>query len=243
MTDTEQTETTTETAEAAAGNGDDRRNIRSTIAFPYSGLGDAEQVAEALHERGDSASLDQVAAQLNQTVTSGAFRTKIATARIFGAIEVRRGEVRLTALGRRLVDPEKVREARVEAFKHVPLFKQIYEEYKGHQLPSAAGIEAQMEKLGVSPKQTDRARQALQKSAERAGFFESGKDRLVEPALSGANVQDQNMDKPPRQNLSSELPEWAAKMFLTLLNEGESWSAEQTHAYIQGARTAYKAQG
>jgi hypothetical protein len=236
-------ETQQETA-AETENGDGRSYSRSSIAFPYSGLADAEQVAEALFKRGDSANMDEIAAQLGQTVSSGSFRTKVSTARTFGAIEVRRGQVTLSPLGRRLVDPEKVKQARVDAFLHVPLYKQIYEAYKGHQLPAAAGIESRMEKLGVSPKQTNRARQALQKSAERAGFFESGKDRLVTPALSGGPVENDVVENTPRIPTPSALPRWAEQMWLTLLSDDAAdWSPEQLKAYVDGARTAFKAQG
>lgn len=242
----EPTDTGSEVANDDGENVDGRRNIRSTIAFPYSGLADAEQIADALHRRGDSATVDEVAAELGQTTSSGAFRTKMATARIFGAIEVRRGQATLTPLGRRLVDPDKQKQARVDAFLHVPLYKQIFDAFKGHQLPGNAGIENRMVQLGVSPKQTEKARQALQKSADRAGFFESGKDRLVKPALSGAPGENDDVDKLTRTPLvsSSSLPAWAEQMWLTLLSDdAANWSPEQLKAYVDGARAAFKAQG
>lgn len=236
---------TAEDAVAPPADDDGRRNIRSTIAFPYSGLADAEQVAEALHQRGDSATVDEIAATLDQTTSSGSFRTKMSTARIFGAIEVRRGQATLTPLGRRLVDPEKQKQARVDAFLHVPLYKQVYEAYRGHQLPGNAGLENRMAQFGVSSKQTEKARQALQKSAELAGFYESGKDRLVKPALSGREGDNAPVETPGNSSsyTSSDLPPWAEQMWLTLLNEGESWTPEQVKAYIDGARQAFRAQG
>lgn len=222
-----------------------RQNLRSTIAFPYGGLQDAEQVAAALRERGDTAPMDAVAAQMNQTTTSGAFRTKMATARTFGVVEVRQGQVRLTGLGGRLVDPEKAEAARVEAFLHVPLFKRVYDEYRGRNLPPAQGLEATMERFGVSPKQLNRARQALQRSADYAGFFRTGRDRLVAPALSGATDENDDMQNSNLLVMPSVegLPAWAVQMWLTLLSNGETWSAEQVKAYVDGARTAFKAQG
>src|SRR3954451_16445799 len=89
--------------------------VRSKIAFPYTPVADAEQVAQALHRRGGTASLDELAAELNQVITSGAFRTKVATARTFGVTSVRRGQAMLTPLGRRLVDPKDAAQARAEA--------------------------------------------------------------------------------------------------------------------------------
>src|SRR5207247_8039337 len=97
--------------------------IRSKIAFPYTPLADAEQVAQATQRRGGTASLDELAAELSQVMTSGAFRTKIATARTFGVVSVRRGTATLTPLGRRLVDPKQVDQARVDAFLTVTLYR------------------------------------------------------------------------------------------------------------------------
>ena len=42
-----------------------------------------------------------------------------------------------------------------------------------------------MANLGVSSKQTSRARQAFERSANDAGFFQHGMDRLVMPIISG----------------------------------------------------------
>lgn len=231
-----------ETGDQENGDGG-RQNTRSTIAFPYSPLQDAEQVADGLRRRGDTAAMDEIAAELGQTTTSGAFRTKIATARTFGAIESRRGQVELTSLGHRLADPAQVEQARVDAFLHVPLFRQVYEEYRGRNLPPAKGLEAAFERWGVSPKQVERARQSLQRSAEQAGFFRNGRDRLVLPVLSGGTSQTADMDTPSMLDFDqdSRVPTWALQMWLTLLNDGEAWPAEQIKAYVDGARTAYRA--
>lgn len=235
-----------ESQDPEAGSGG-RQNVRSTIAFPYSPLQDAEQVARALRQRGDTAAMDEVAAEMQQTVTSGAFRTKMATARIFGVIEVSRGQVTLTSLGHRLVDPAQVEQARVDAFLHVPLFKQVYEEYRGRNLPPAKGLEKQIERLGVSPKQVDRARQALMRSAEQAGFFRtSGTDRLVQPMLGSVSGAFVDGDQPGAGGGSSDagdlrVPAWTTQMWLTLLEDGADWSPEQLKKYVDGARAAYKA--
>src|SRR5215211_6034602 len=161
----------TEEQEQAQPDYDDRgaeaSRVRSTIAFPYTPLADAEQVAQALHRRGGKASLGELAAELNQVITSGAFRTKVATSRTFGVVSVRRSLATLTPLGRRLVDPGEVEQARSDAFLAVPLYRKIHDEFEGHTLPGAEGLESTMARLGVSPKQTERARQAFQRSAEQ----------------------------------------------------------------------------
>lgn len=156
---------------------------RSTIEFPYGDLSDAIEVAVAIHKNaGMSCDTDQLAAYMDQAATSGAFRLKVATARIFGLVETTRGSVALTDLGRRIVDPAQERKAKIDAFLAVPLYKAIFDKYKGHLLPPTAALAREIGKLGVSSKQTDRARQALERSADQAGFFAHGKDKLVMPS-------------------------------------------------------------
>lgn len=174
---------------------------RSTIEFPYGDLNDAEEIAHAIHENaGTSCSPDQLAGFMRQTVTSGAFRTKIGTARIFGLVETDRGTVTLTSLGRQIVDQAQEREARATAFLTVPLYRAIFEKFKGHMLPPRAALEREMASLGVSQKQTDRARQAFERSADQAGFFAHGNDRLITPTgLSRPETAPlETQDKPKR---------------------------------------------
>jgi hypothetical protein len=73
--------------------------------------------------------------------------------------------------------------ARVDAFLHVPLYKAVFDKYKGFTLPPQPALEREMANLGVSAKQTDKARQAFERSARQAGFTWAGPDRLVMPVL------------------------------------------------------------
>lgn len=218
--------------------------LRSTISFPYTGLKDAERVARALHESwGGSASPDQLAASLDASPRSGAFRTKVATARTFHAIAISRGNIALTDLGRKLVDPQTRATARVEAFLIVPLFAALASEYRGSTLPPDEGLEQKIRDLGVSAKQTARARQAFQRSAEIAGFFKMGKDRLVQPAnLPSSNepqVSPSEPEAPGGSSASAELPEPLSALWLTLLREGRSWSPEKIQEFVEAARTLH----
>jgi hypothetical protein len=160
---------------------------RSTIEFPYASLEDGLVVARAIHERGVlSCTPDQLAGWMGQSGVSGAFRLRLSTARIFGLIETERGAITLTDIGRRIVDPAQERAARADAFLQVPLYRKLYDNYKGHTLPPRPrGLEHAMAQLGVSSKQTDRARQAFERSAQQAGFFAAGSERLIMPALPG----------------------------------------------------------
>ncbi|HEY1261398.1 MAG TPA: hypothetical protein VGF34_19285 [Stellaceae bacterium] len=61
------------------------------------------------------------------------------------------------------------------------LFRAMYEQYRGQTLPPPPAIERHMAELGVSPKQTDRARQVFQKSAQYAGYIDPATSRFIRP--------------------------------------------------------------
>jgi hypothetical protein len=158
--------------------------VPSTIQFPYSDVGDAIAVAEGLLKGGGMAlSRDQLGAAMGQVPNSGSFNTKVATARIFGVLDAGGGKYQLTELGHEIVDPARQREALVQAFLNVPLYRQVYDEFRGKRLPPRPhGLEQAFMKMGVSPKQAKPARLAFEKSARMAGFFPAGdEDRLVMP--------------------------------------------------------------
>ncbi|MCL4242280.1 MAG: hypothetical protein KJ048_13105 [Dehalococcoidia bacterium] len=156
----------------------------STIGFPYDDLEAAIEVATGVHRRGGRCAPDELAAELNYSgVNNGAFRLRVATARVFNVISTARGNIELSPLGQRIVDPHQVGAARADAFLAVPLYRAVYERFRGATLPPANGLERVFAELGVSVKQTDKARQAFQRSAQQAGYFNSGTDRLVAPVV------------------------------------------------------------
>ena len=157
---------------------------RSTIDFPYLDLDAAIEVAKAVHQvGGTSCQWDQLAAQLGQSATGGGFRMRVATAKTFGLLNYSQGTVTLTRLGSQICDPDQEASAKVEAFLAVPLYKAVYDRFRGIVLPPAAGLEQEMVTLGVAAKQKDKARQAFQRSATSAGFFAFGTNRLVLPSI------------------------------------------------------------
>lgn len=161
----------------------DAKREQSTIQFPYLDLDTAIEVARAMHATSGNgvAEAHELAATMNQTV-SGAFRLKTGTARIFGLTEKEGAAgTKLSALGRAIIEPETEKAARAEAFMCVPLYAAIYEKYKGQRLPPMKALEREMQALGVSSKQADKARQAFERSAKQAGYKDMGDDRLVRP--------------------------------------------------------------
>lgn len=167
--------------------GPDGKRQRSTIGFPYTDYQNAEAVVTAIHGNvgNGTCSSAQLSAWMRQSVKSSGFRTQLAAARLFGLIESDDPEsLRLTELGRRIVDPAKVRVAKAEAFLRVPLFKALYERYKDSVIPSnAAAVEREIATLGVAEKQKARARQVFEGSAQQTGFKDVAPNRLVLPAV------------------------------------------------------------
>ena len=199
-------------ANAAHDESEDKaKRDRSLIDFPYVPLESALEVATAIYSRCGFGSCDQdeLAAEMGQTL-SGAFRQKTGAAKTFGIVEKDgRSAFRLTEIGKRIVAQETEVAAKVDAFLTVPLYQQIYDKFRGHNLPPAKALEREMETLGVARKQTDRARQAFERSAQFAGFFDSGKDRLVRPRMEGGvnlppDSQPPMREEKPRDEIGGE---------------------------------------
>lgn len=159
---------------------------RSTVEFPYSDLEDAVSVVTVIHQSGGMPmERDQIAVRMNQKATSGAFVTKLSAARMFGLVEAgASGKVQIAALGHEAIatDEGRQRAARATAFLNVELYRKMYDEFRGRQLPPRpGGLEQAVVAMGVAPKQRTNARYAFDRSAKYAGYFEHGNDRLVAP--------------------------------------------------------------
>lgn len=179
-----------------------QKRQRSSIAFPYMDLESAIEMAKAIYNNvghGDCDD-DQLAAWTNQSNKSSTFRVQIYTARTFGLLQGEGSRHSLTQLGRAIIDPHQEREAKISAFLSVELYNAVYEKYKGGTIPPAAAFERDIVSMGVAEKQKDRARQAFERSAQQAGFFEHGNNRLVKP---GINPSAKNPEKSPENKLHS----------------------------------------
>lgn len=166
---------------------------RSTIEFPYLDLENSVEITSGIHDiGGSSCDWDQLAAHLKQAAQGGGFRLRMICAKQFGLITYDRGKANLTALGLKMVDPQQQRAAKVEAFLTIPLYRAIYDKFRGGTLPPVAGLEREMVSLGVAAKQADKARLAFARSAKYAGFFEFGADRLVIPANTNSSTTKQD---------------------------------------------------
>ncbi|HEY4167763.1 MAG TPA: hypothetical protein VGM96_13345 [Reyranella sp.] len=205
---------------------------RSSIAFPYDDLNSAIELAQAIYSQvglGDCDD-DQLAAWTNQSPKSSGYRTQIATARLCGLFDSGTGRYRLSALGRAIVDPNRARESRVRAFLNVPLFSAVFENYKGSVLPPASALERDMVGMGVADKMKDRARRVFERSAEQAGFFEQGRNRLVMPgvALRGDDAFSSPSESPEPEHHSNDSASKRSS------GGGGGGGIEGFHPFIQG---------
>jgi hypothetical protein len=189
---------------------------------------------------------DQLAGAMGQSPMSGAFIMKLSAARQFGLVDFVDGKFKLTDLGFSIVDKNEAREksARVHAFLNVDLYRRVYEEFKGKQLPPRPlGLEQTFVQMGVAPKQKTNARLAFDRSARQAGFSTLDPDRLIEPMLGGGS------SNPPTTTAgkstaptsfsggvssgAATLDPLIAGLLDRLPAPGETWSTEKRKKWLQ----------
>lgn len=243
-----------------ADDGDKRE--QSTIAFPYHDLDAAIEVARAVYNRSGlgSCDLDKLAAEMGQVI-SGTFRVKVGAARTFNLIDKDgRGAVKLSDLGRSIITDDGAAAAKVEAFMAVPLYSKLYDAYKGQNLPPMKALEREMAALGVAAKQTDKARQAFERAAKQAGFFDAGNDRLVRPKAetpihrrdTGEREEAERGNGEARRDMAAGgggggaggglppgLHPLIQGLLVTLPEPGKSWSSADKKAWLRMADSIF----
>ena len=221
---------------------------RSTIGFPYLDLEDAAEVAKAVHTVGGSTcQWDQLAAQLGQAANGGGFRMRVQTAKLYGLLTYDRGTVTLTTLGQRICDSEQEKTARAESFLAIPLYKAVYEQFKGATLPPSSGLETAMATLGVAPKQKDKARQVFQRSAAQAGFFAFGTHKLVMPSIKASAAatpalepEEPEPDKKKKKDKDEGERHPLIEGLLKELPEPQTeWTTEERKKWLEMASTIF----
>jgi hypothetical protein len=227
---------------------------RSTIEFPYLDLDDALAVTKGVNAvGGTSCQREQLAAKLDMAATAGGFNLRLGTAKMYGLLTYDRGTITLTPLGIRACDPQQEKAAKVEAFLTIPLYRKLYDNFKGTSLPPTAGLEGEIGTLGVAPKQKDKARQVFQRSAKQAGFFEFGNDRLVLPAMGKQTLDKLNDDNSSGNGIGSQhhsppppltppppsYPPFIQGLLLTLPKEKAEWSKDERVKWLKLAALAF----
>ncbi len=116
------------------------------------------------------------------------YKNQLYSAAKYRLIEFRKNtaklnEVFLLPLGEEALDAQLARQARVRAFLSVALNRGLYARFHDRILPAPDEIERVMgEDFGITEGQRQNGRQTFMRSAEQAGFFEQGRDRLRIPA-------------------------------------------------------------
>jgi hypothetical protein len=219
---------------------------RSTIGFPYLDLDDAIEIAKAVHTVGGSTcQWDQLAAQVGAAANGGGFRMRVQTAKMYGLLTYDRGTITLSSLGARISDPDQEKSARAESFLTIPLYKAVYEQFKGATLPPTSGLETAMATLGVAPKQKEKARQVFQRSATQAGFFAYGNNKLVMPSIKGSAPAPtiQKDDEPEETDEKEKKPKTRHPLIDGLLQElpepQAEWGTDERKKWLEMASTIF----
>jgi hypothetical protein len=136
----------------------------------------------------------------------------------------------------------------VEAFLNVELFRAMYDQYKGNALPPPPAIERQVAQLGVSPKQTERARQTFMKSAQYAGFIDASSGRFVKPGIVSREETQPQSDKIDENkkrgsddgNEPPDLHPFVQGLLKELPKAGTPWPEEQRKLWLDTAASIFK---
>ncbi len=234
----------------AVGTGDippARPRSRSSIGFPYSDLAEVERAAHLVAGSLGRCKPEQLAAWLGHTtLDSGAFRNKVVAGKLFRILQGGRNVIELTRLGQQLLEEVTVRQARVEAFLSVALYRSIFESHRGKRMPGNLGLELEMVRLGVSRTQVKPARQVFVRSAGQAGLFEAGSHRLVLPkgTIFPVPSVEERGEGPHAASRAAGYP----KVIAAILEQApwnSEWSQEEFEAWagllVQAARLHFKA--
>lgn len=150
--------------------------------FPYVDVDLGVETAKYVRELGGNCTFEQLSEKAGQTLESNALRIRINTTwRQYGLITVNGDRISLSDLGKAALQPATEKQARVEVFLRVPIYKDIFNKYRDETLPPSKALEQVLEDMGIAPKQSARARQILMRSAKQAGLFEDSDFSLAIP--------------------------------------------------------------
>jgi hypothetical protein len=225
-----------------------RPRVVSATKFAASDLAASVAVAQAIHEKGGGrAAHDQLAAFLKyKSSNNGSYLDRVASARLFGLIEGARGELAPTTRALNILMPEypeRVRGYLIDAFMDVPLFRAVYDEYHGRELPPEFGLKNAMRtRFGITPSRLDDAYRSLMDSADTAGLFDvkGSRTQLIIPssprsapppvmdekreedkpaAFGGGGGDGSGGDEPPKPKTREDLQNEYVSTLIGLLRE------------------------
>ncbi len=173
------------------------RRVSGTTA-PYFGLSESIEVARAIHENGGSLDRTQLANKLRYSGTkNGTFLTRVSAAKIFGLVDQppQSDTVRITPRGIAIVAPvddANALKAKLDAFMGVELFRSVFDNYKGRELPPDVGLANLFENTyKIIPNRAGQAVKVMVESADTAGLFTmagAASRKMIQPVLSGGGA-------------------------------------------------------
>ena len=168
-----------------------RTRVVSEVRFPVYSLLDSLEVARAIHEKGGGlASNEQLAVFLRyRGSNNGSYLARVAAARMFDFVAGEGSRLTISPRAQTILMPvykEQVEQGLLDAFMGVPLYRAVYEEYLGKDLPSPFGMtNALRTRFGVAPSRVEPALRALMESADQAGLFKTkgSRTQLIIPTI------------------------------------------------------------
>jgi hypothetical protein len=150
------------------------------------------QVAAKIAEHGGLVSNTMLAAILGyKSAVNGAYMQRVAAARLFNLIEGQGQEIRITDLGRDIVEPRNdvdAARARLAAFRSVPLYNDFLNNHEGRPLPSRDAITRQIRNTyGLGDEAARLACARMISSADQAGLFHMHENMMIPPVFNEAN--------------------------------------------------------
>ncbi len=152
---------------------------------PYSGLPHLDLNSSILLARGvlrekNSAPPHEFAEFLNQESFNSGTRLRIAGTRHFGLTTTAMNLVKITPLGRALIENDADIEKLQTAFLNPPLFLTAAAHFVDTPVPiDNAALEEYLIQIGVRPSMVSRARYVFLKSAQQAGLMKARGDKLA----------------------------------------------------------------
>jgi len=235
----------------------------SGTGYPYFDFEDSLIVARRIHELGGgSCDLDQLAAWLDyKSTSSGTFASRLASARYFGLIgPTQNGRIALTDRARAIlapVMPDDAVNGRAEAFLGVPLYKKVFERFRGSTIPPDVGLKNHFEQeYKILAARSMNAVRVFKLSAEQTGFLATAKDRLIRPAPGApdpavtasatltSTPQRQEMPEPRRGGGgggdSSGIDPSLLGLLRRLPQPGGEWTAKDQEAFLAAFQSVIK---
>ena len=170
---------------------------------PLRSLDDALKVAEAVEELGGECSRDSIGDPLKMSSKSGAFSTLIGGARTFGVIDRSANQVFLTPKYKDYklaYNEEGARQALISIFLNPPLFEELYQKFKGKQLPVDHFSKLLIREHGVRNDNGLKVANIFIKGARKCGILDAQNGLVDLSEKDHSDNEDKDQEKEPSMN-------------------------------------------